>query len=202
MSFVDTLTHHFASSTNRETRNAWYIAKQPWASHAYVHRIQKPIEQSTVAGVAEQLDFPPSLLSFYTWTCNGGSLFHANVTCIGLYLFGCWREGQTFDRNPEHEQPPINIRTSNLTIRSNVVAFGSYGADGSLLMVDRETEQVWCAYGRDQSRIRCTWKSVDIWLEQEIARLCQLFMPDGTCRVQCADLLPPVDPTFLAGRPH
>jgi hypothetical protein len=186
----EVLSKRFALSTNRETTQVFYISKVRWADDAYLHAIHKPIENAVVDTVARDLRLPPSLVAFYRLQ-NGGTLFRASLTCIGLTIFGCWREGQLATRAVHGDSPPIDIRLHNQSTDASFVLFGTYGADGSRLLINRDTEVVSCSVGRDLSKVRKRWTGLEEWLESEVDRLCQLFTPDGVCLVPCAQLLPP-----------
>ena len=166
------------------------MKKLPWARHAYLHTIYRPADPLVVHVVASDLQFPRSLVAHFA-TCNGGTLFHASVTCIGIHLFGCVPERRTIVRDPEAPDEPLDIRTPNLLAPPDFVVFGSYGYDLSRLMVNRQDETVRCSVGKDMSRIRCEWSSIDECLESEIERLGALFSKDGEALVPCEELLPP-----------
>jgi hypothetical protein len=120
--------------------------------------------------------------------CNGAQLFVASVTCRGLHLLGCREKGKPLSRDSD-EPSPTDIRQTANANRDSVV-FGSYGFDGSMLMVDRRSQAVRCSYGRDLSKTRREWASIDDCLESEVQRVSQLFAPDGTCLVSCEELVP------------
>jgi hypothetical protein len=196
MTLADSLRARFDHESNRETEKVVYLSCQPWAPEGYLHTIHKPLPTAALMRVANDLDFPASLIRHFM-DCNGAKLFSASLACAGLYLFGCWEKGQIHNRGAG-DSPPLNIEIPNSGIESDLLIFGSYAADGSYLLIDRKTEDVLCAMGRDISRIRCSWPSLEVWRDREIARLSELFDRGGRCLAQCEDLLPP-DQT---GRPH
>ena len=173
----------------KETPLAIYLTKVPWAEEIYLHTINKPAEPEIRAAVLNDLEFPPSLVVHFE-QCNGGSLFCASAACIGINLFGCLAKGRAFSRGLDQDSPPIDIRTSNLRRREYIV-FASYGFDASLVLLNRQDESVRCCQGRDTSKTRREWPSINEWLACELDRLGQVFTPNGTCLVTCEELVPP-----------
>jgi len=188
MNLIESFARALPPRDQVETRNATRLTRLSWGESAYLHTIIKPVEFSIVTEVAQELDFPPSLVVHFR-RCNGAQLFVASVTCRGMSLFGCRERDKPFDRSSS-EPSAIDIRQKKGVV-SGCVVFGSYGYDGSMLMLDRQDETVRCSYGRDAARTRRQWPSLDEFLESEVQRMSQLFAPDGTCLVPCAELVPP-----------
>jgi len=169
-----------------ETKNATYLTRLSWG-RAYLHTIYHSIDSAILSAVAQELDFPSTLFAHFQ-QCNGAQLFVASITCRGLSLFGCRERDRPLSRSLD-DPSPIDIRTKALVIRDGLV-FGAYGFDGSMLMIDCKTQKVRCTYGRDVTKTRTEWPSIDECLESEVQRMSQLFAPDGTCLVPCEGLIP------------
>jgi hypothetical protein len=186
MNLIESLERVTPLREKVETKNATYLTRLSWG-RAYLHTIYHSIDSAILSAVAQELDFPSTLVAHFQ-RCNGAQLFVASVTCRGLHLLGCREKGKPLSRDSD-EPSPTDIRQTANANRDSVV-FGSYGFDGSMLMVDRRSQAVRCSYGRDLSKTRREWASIDDCLESEIQRMSQLFAPDGTCLVPCEGLIP------------
>lgn len=175
-------------NNGKVTRLTNYVIRRPGTTDRFLHAINKPIEKLIREEVASELDFPQSLVAHFE-ECNGGSLYCASATCIGINLFGCVPRQSMLNRNLDDEWPPIDIRRSNRPATDYVV-FASYGFDASLVLVNRRDQTVRCCVGRDLSKTRQEWTSIEEWLGSEIDRLAKLFTPEGLCLVKCKDLVP------------
>lgn len=181
------LLSKFEAKQNKESSLAWYGTKLVWGNEAYLHVIYKPATTALLAEVSEEFEFPESLIHFYSKT-NGASLFLASLTCRGVVICGCLERESKLTR--DLEASPVDIRTLNRRNR-DFVAFGAYGYDGSTLLVDKRSGLVQCTLGRDLTKIRKSWKSIDNWMDDEFVRMCDLFSKDGSCLTNCEGLLPP-----------
>jgi hypothetical protein len=186
MNIIESLERAMPPRDKVETKKFTCLTRLSWG-RAYLHTILHPSDSALLTDVAQELDFPTTLVTHFQ-RCNGAQLFVASVTCRGLLLFGCREKGKPFSRAVD-EPEPIDIRPAIDKSRDSIV-FGSYGFDGSMLTLDRKSQVVRCSYGRDVTRIRCEWPSIEACLESEIQRMSQLFAPDGTCLVACEALVP------------
>ena len=188
MNLIESLERASPVRSRRETDRAIYLTKLSWSPTAYLHTIFRPASSTLLDAVAKEFDFPPTLIA-HLQRCNGATLFVASKLCLGMSLFGCRESATRLTRDLNAGPSPLDIRPMKDKARDAVV-FGSYGYDASMLMVDRRTEAVRCSFGRDVSRTRFEWSSIDDCLENEIRRLSQLFTAEGDCQVPCEGLVP------------
>lgn len=172
----------------KETSRTNDVVKMRGTEDEYLHAINKPTEKLIRDEVAAEMDLPQALVAHFEG-CNGGSLYCASATCIGINLFGCVPRQSRLNRNLDDDWPPLDIRRSNRPA-TDYILFASYGYDASLVLVDRRHQTVRCCAGRDLSRTRQEWSSIEEWLGSEIDRLAKLFTPEGLCLVECKDLVP------------
>jgi len=172
----------------KETRLTNYVITRLGTVDNYLHAINKPTDKLIRDEVAAELHFPQTLVTHFD-ECNGGSLYCASATCIGINLFGCTPRQSKLNRKLDDDWPPIDIRRSNRP-GTHYIIFASYGFDASLVLVNRHDQTVRCCLGRDLSKTRQEWTSIEEWLGSEIDRLANLFTPEGLCLVKCEDLVP------------
>jgi len=183
---ITDLFQRFDNSSNRESGLARFGTKLAWVEEAFLLTVYKPTAASIISEVGQELAFPSSLYDWFGYH-NGATLFRTSLTCPGLRLFGCHSRGASLKR--EEASIAIDIRTVNRKKRE-IVAFGSYSYDGSLLLIDRKSEAVHCCYGREVEPYRASWPTLGQWMECELERLCGLFQGDGTCMTDCQGLVP------------
>ncbi len=184
------LLNKFRAVDDVETPHAFYKTRLPSiAPEAYLNVIFKPASPEVRQEFARTLGFPPRLVSFYSqW--NGAHLF-----MNGVHIYGCVRHGQLLTRTASFSLPPFNIEPVNRGLARKVeaqdlVCFGSYGFDTSLVCVDRRSLEVICFKGKDLNVKRQTWPGLEQWIVSELQRLAMYFDDLGNCLVDRSQLLP------------
>jgi hypothetical protein len=165
-------------------------------SSAYLNIVYKAPPKSVLEEVDRTIHFPESMLSFYTaW--NGARLF------VGaLSVYGCLSTGRLLDRADPFKLQPFDVREVNReferqTKDAGLICIGSYSFDRSMVCMHRETQSVACYVGKDFSKRRQEWESLDQWLTVEISRMSLLFDGAGNRLVDKERLLPGLEPSHV-----
>jgi hypothetical protein len=184
------LVAKFRNVSDVETDHALFRTNVPSvAPQGYLNMLFKPASANTRENVARRLQLPAPLLEFFAQS-NGARLFFD-----GIAIYGCWSEHQMFDRTNPFGHMPFNIEGVNrefakATSTTHLLCIGSYNFDRSIVCIDRTALGVTCFVGKDFTRKRRTWPSLDDWLVNEIKRVCALHDEFGNCLVDKKLLLP------------
>jgi hypothetical protein len=181
----------FRSIDDRDFEGVVYKTHTPQVAPLAYHTVVfKPAAPELRERRAVQLSMPLSLRALYE-TCNGAVLFGG-----ALRVFGLRPDDYQLDREDWLRKAlPIDIvgvndEHSRQLARRNSVCFGEYCFDGSLICVDRRTEQVACFVGSDFRQLRSRWGTLDEWLTSEMQRLASHFDENGLRQVDEALSLP------------
>lgn len=173
------LVERFSSSGDVETPSAYYLTGlQNPHGVAHLNIIFKAAPLPVREWVATRLDLCANLRAFYAmW--NGARLFFDSLS-----LYGCLPRNQLFDRaNPFGVLPfdivEINSECLPGRAKDNLICIGSYSFDRSLVCIERLSGEIICFEGASFNKQRSAWKSLDSWLNEEIARLSLLFDYNG-----------------------
>ena len=177
---------HFRDINNVYRRNAAYLTNIPATGElAYLNTIFMAVPQSVRQALELDLGVPISLQRFYA-ELNGLFLLQT------IHVFGFRPSaGYLLSREPfEGMAYPLAPATPAPDSGNARIVFGSYWFDGSQLLVDVETGEVFCYVGREQSQLRARWPSFDDWLDSELDRLIPMFDAEGNTDVPLEQRLP------------
>jgi hypothetical protein len=185
----------FEAVSDRETPDAYFRTHVPAVgSSAYLNIVYKAPPKTVLDEVDREVRLPNSLRDFYT-SWNGARLF------VGaLSVYGCVPTGQLLNRADPFKLLPFDVREVNheftrQTKNAGLVCIGSYSYDRSIVCMHRETQSVACYVGKDFSKRRQEWGSLDRWLTDEVGRMSLFFDSQGNRLVDKERLLPGLEPS-------
>lgn len=161
------------------------------AAGVYLHVIYKPASRGVLAQVARRLKLPHSFEEFLA-VQNGAHLFAG-----ALSLYGAVHAGTLLDRRNPFSLPPFDIEDANGSWpidRSRLLVIGGYQFDGSKVCLDRQDQHVELFRPTQQGWSQLpaqSWRSLDQWITQEIARLSLLFDKAGKKLADESQTVPP-----------
>ncbi|MGH9719989.1 MAG: hypothetical protein ACRD8O_07235 [Bryobacteraceae bacterium] len=189
-----TLLGKFKNLSNRETDAALFRTKVPSVGpDAYLNIVYKPAAAQVRTELARELQFSSSLSEFYQ--CWNGARFFVGA----LSVYGCLPVNYQIVRSDPLKLLPFSIREVNREFSTqmkerDLVCVGSYSYDRSVVCICRKSQSVTCFVGKDFSKERQSWSSLDHWLSDELLRLSALFDESGDRLVEKDKLLPGLEP--------
>jgi hypothetical protein len=172
--------------------NALYYGHVPQlAPFGYLHTIFAPPNKQMLLGAAERLGLPECMQRFLAIQ-NGADLFFNR-----LAFYGILQPRNLINRNADRIQTPFDIERPiwrwKVPRDEEWLLIGSYGYDGTGVMVHRGTQRVGVV-APGSSEVRSNWASLADYLRAEILRLSGLFDEAGDLRVESKYTLPGSDP--------
>jgi hypothetical protein len=163
----------FENVEDFENAVAFFRTRVPWVgSAAYLHIVFRPADSDVLLTSSKKLRMPRPVIDFLARQ-NGAHLFSG-----ALSIYGSVRHGQLLNRSEPDLLPPLNIEDMNMARPDldydRYLVLGSYGFDGSLTCVDRTDGSVALFAPKSQSLLT-SWRSFELWIHSEVARLSALF---------------------------
>lgn len=177
---------------DRESEAAFFRTHVAWvAPEAYLNIVFKPAGRDALTDATRRLEIPTVFAEFLAKQ-NGAILLSG-----ALSIYGIHRPGQPLNRSDTFSRLPFNIDLENSNCPPSdpdrLLAIGGYGFDGSRVCMDRKDLHIELSQrgetGLTPKPYR-TWKNLDQWIRDEVARLCVLFDDCGKLLVSESETLP------------
>jgi hypothetical protein len=180
----------FADVEDLKHEGVFFKTNMPWrAPKAYLHILFPPAPPDLIAKCKVQLSIPDPVTNLFE-AFNGISLFSGN-----LEIYGLLPDSYLLNRNDWRCRLPFNLETETRRWRKRFQSqklfwFGSYRYDRSPICMSQESLTVTAFEGNNLDNVRGSWGGLDLFFEEEVARLCAFFDEKGRTNVPDSELLP------------
>ena len=155
---------------------------------AYLNIVFRAVPENLRKDMIVLLNMPDDLIQFYS-QYNGARLLLGAIDILGFLP-----ENRLIDRADYRKSYPydileLNDEYSKKLPPKNLICFGIYGEDNSLICMERQTKKIICFEKNNLNKVRACWHNFEEWLTKEIMRISAFFQEDGT---PLLDMDPPI----------